>query len=177
MGIVNQLLPLTTHKSTQVRREIAWSFSNLLASSSRMTALCLQQKNVMPQLINMILTEEYPDVAKEAAWALANALQTADLPTALAVVQTPSFIQAFVYCLLHNDQSLVSETYFTIKRVLEASTIIGGNCGEENWFVEYLRIHCFSDVSLRFSQGGNTADEVEPLYKLFLNPASMFYFS
>ena len=69
--LLSSLLALLNSPKKELRKEACWTLSNITAGSAEQVA-AVEGAGIMPQLINMMIIEEY-EIKKEAVYAICNA--------------------------------------------------------------------------------------------------------
>lgn len=165
-GLIADFVPLMNHEIATIRREVCWSFSNILSDSAHHVELC-QRQGVISKLIDIFMREKEQNVAKEAAWALANAFLIASPSVLCAIIQLPNFIQAYASLLRYPDDRLFAEACVSIEHVLAAIGHVYRSVRSESSFLEVLRVQCYDIIEAAFALGGPNAILVRPLHEAF----------
>lgn len=164
-GLIEDLMLLLDHRSAPIRKEVCWSFSNILGGAVANTEICYKE-GVLESLIQILLNDSGAGVSKEAAWALANACLLAPPPLLRAIIQLPYFIQGYASMILHPEARLFSTVCNSIDRVLEATEEVSGSRAD-NPFLELLRTRCLSKIDTAYRMGGPDALAVAPMFDAF----------
>lgn len=106
-GAIQMLLPLLSHKRSNIQKETAWAFSNILGSIPDHINECIKH-GVIKKLLKVATSRmTSPDVVKEILWAISNALIGVHRDALYHIVSDTHFPVVFAEALTHQDASLV----------------------------------------------------------------------
>jgi importin subunit alpha-1 len=122
LNVLAGLLPLLSSPKKSIRKEAAWTISNISAGTKEQLEAIINS-DIFPRIINMILHDDF-EIKKEAIWAVCNAVSVGS-PADIAYLVKNSAIEAVSSLLSVKDSRTLIVAMEGIRYMLK--------CGQEHF--------------------------------------------
>ena len=133
-GVINLLERLLLHSFATIRREAAWSLSNI-AAGTKGQIQAITESNAFVNSLELI-KDPILDVAREAAWLISNCLSGADLNICFKLA-AQGVIQGLIYLIVHHiEPTILAITLEGLNCIFQQGLIVSQFGNGRNPFVD-----------------------------------------